>query len=160
MTSTILSQLPLLGRTARVDRLGEAGNELGLLKVIFSLCVFCAMGMIAAGPTIAAPAVGFRTIINFESPAGEPASLLVRATDGNLYGTTGGGGANGGGTVFKLDTAGTLTTIYSFCSQPDCLDGGDPRDGVIQATDGNFYGTTDEGGPNADFGTIFKLTPD
>ena len=135
-------------------------NKLGLLKVIFSLCLFCVVGTIATGLTLAAPAVGFRTIINFEPPGGGPAGPLVRATDGNFYGTTIAGGANDAGMVFKLNTAGTLTTIYSFCTTPACPDGAYPYEGVIQATDGNFYGTTNGGGLNTLFGTIFKLTPD
>lgn len=84
-------------------------------------------------------------------------ATLTQATDGNLYGTTSGGGANGEGTVFKLTTTGTLTTLYTFCSQSNCTDGGEPWAGLIQATDGNFYGTTSRGGAN-DSGTLFKIT--
>ena len=81
-------------------------------------------------------------------------TALVQATDGNLYGTTNLGGANGSGTVFKITPSGALTTLYSFCSQIRCMDGR-PRSGVIQATDGNFYGTTSVAEPAA-FGTVFK----
>src|ERR1039457_2819452 len=55
---------------------------------------------------------------------------LVQATNGDLYGTTAAGGANGGtygsgaGTVFKITPSGTLATLYSFCSQSGCTDGG------------------------------------
>ena len=94
-----------------------------------------------------------------------PFAGLIRATDGNFYGTTQEGGANpscdggfGCGTVFKITPSGTLTTLYSFCSQTGCPDGEFPYSGLVQATDGNFYGTTYEGGPN-DGGTIFKITP-
>jgi len=48
---------------------------------------------------------------------------VVQATDGNLYGTTTSGGANDGGTVFKITPSGTMTTLYSFCSQSGCADG-------------------------------------
>ncbi|MGA2076792.1 MAG: choice-of-anchor tandem repeat GloVer-containing protein [Terriglobia bacterium] len=100
---------------------------------------------------------------------GPSAGSLVQATDGNFYGTTGGGGAtdNGGnGTVFKITPSGTLTTLYSFCSQSNCTDGALPT-GLVQATDGNFYGTTYCGGANAGSldcsspgaGTVFKITP-
>jgi len=92
-------------------------------------------------------------------------SGLVQATDGNLHGTTGGGGANGGGgTVFRITPSATLTTLYSFCSESDCTDGADPA-GLVQATDGNFYGTTSGGGVNGTdcgsggCGTVFKITP-
>jgi uncharacterized repeat protein (TIGR02543 family) len=87
-----------------------------------------------------------------------PVAGLVQGTDGNFYGTTPEGGANGGGTVFKITPTGTLTTLYSFCAQSGCTDGEDPVAGLVQATDGNFYGTTYEGGTDG-FGTIFKITP-
>src|SRR5438445_3991318 len=53
------------------------------------------------------------------------------------------------GTVFKITPSGTLTTVYSFCSQSFCADGGSPAASLVQATDGNFYGTTGGGGPTA-----------
>jgi uncharacterized repeat protein (TIGR03803 family) len=90
---------------------------------------------------------------------------MVQATDGNFYGVTTGSESSGNncnpllgcGTVFKLTLGGTLTTLYSFCSQSNCPDGANPS-GLIQATDGNFYGTTYEGGAD-DVGTVFKITP-
>jgi uncharacterized repeat protein (TIGR03803 family) len=93
-----------------------------------------------------------------------PEAGLVQSTNGNLYGTTTYGGANGDGTVFKISPSGTLTTIYSFCSQSNCTDGEVPEAGLVQATDGNLYGTTSEGGAHAASGdayggTVFKITP-
>ena len=79
-----------------------------------------------------------------------PMAALIQASDGNLYGTTAFGGSNGWGTVFRVTSGGTLTTLYNFCSQPNCTDGSDPSTGLIQASDGNFYGTT--------AGTVFKIT--
>ncbi len=87
-----------------------------------------------------------------------PYAGLVQATDGNLYGTTSGGGANGAGTVFTITPSGTLTVVYSFCAQGACTDGEEPMAGLIQATDGNFYGTTFAGGASG-YGTVFKITP-
>src|SRR5262249_52560580 len=52
-----------------------------------------------------------------------PQGNLVQGTDGSFYGTTYWGGAQNGGTVFKLTSAGELTTLYSFCSQTNCADG-------------------------------------
>jgi len=93
-----------------------------------------------------------------------PYAGLIQATNGNFYGTTMAGGANpgylggGGGTVFKITPSGKLTTLYSFCAQTNCTDGFFPT-GLVQATDGNFYGTTEYGGANGDYGTVFKITP-
>jgi len=84
---------------------------------------------------------------------------LVHASDGYFYGTTTGGGTHSGGTIFKIAPSGTLSTIYSFCSQTNCSDGGNPVGGLIQATDGNFYGTTQGGGAKGQGGTVFKITP-
>ena len=86
-----------------------------------------------------------------------PAGALVQATDGNFYGTTEYGGASGGGTIFKITAGGMLTTLYSFCSQTNCTDGAAPIAGLVQATNGIFYGTTYAGGANG-FGTVFKIT--
>jgi uncharacterized repeat protein (TIGR03803 family) len=101
----------------------------------------------------------FTTLHSFEDTDGAyPNAGLVQATDGNLYGTTGGGGANDGGTVFKIAPSGTLTTLYSFCSQSGCSDGANPYAVLVQATDGKLYGTTSSGGTTNN-GTVFKITP-
>ena len=78
----------------------------------------------------------------------------MQATDGNLYGTTEGGGA-GDGTVFKISQGGGLTTLYSFTGGTD---GGFPLGGLMQATNGKFYGTTENGGAFQNYGTVFKIT--
>ncbi len=88
-----------------------------------------------------------------------PYAGLIQATDGNFYGTTPGTGANGAGTVFKITAGGTLTTLYSFCSQSGCTDGTAPYAGLVQGTDGSFYGTTTFGGAIGNYGTIFRITP-
>jgi uncharacterized repeat protein (TIGR03803 family) len=83
----------------------------------------------------------------------------VQGTDGSFYGTTCCKGTNGqGGTVFKITSAGKLTTLYNFCTQGGCADGDEPKDALVQATGGNFYGTTHAGGANGG-GTVFKITP-
>jgi uncharacterized repeat protein (TIGR03803 family) len=83
---------------------------------------------------------------------------LVQAVDGNLYGTTYVGGAHGYGTVFKITPSGTFKTLHSFCSQSGCPDGEFPQTGLVQATNGNLYGTTIVGGAYGS-GTIFEITP-
>jgi uncharacterized repeat protein (TIGR03803 family) len=91
-----------------------------------------------------------------------PIGGLVQATDGNFYGTTEYGGTGTGGfrqgVVFKLTPAGKLTVLYNFCSLASCKDGSNPFGGLVQASDGNFYGTTVYGGANNQ-GTIFQITP-
>ncbi len=85
----------------------------------------------------------------------EPGASLIQDAAGNLYGTTVTGG-NGDGTVFKVDTTGSETVLYSFCSIPSCADGRLPQAGLIQDTAGNLYGTTSGGGANG-YGTVFKV---
>lgn len=91
------------------------------------------------------------------TPDGEdPRSVLLRDASGNLYGTTQYGGTNGGfGTVFELSAKGKLTLLHSFAGTPD---GEDPYAGLLRDKAGNFYGTTQYGGTNGGFGTIFKLS--
>ena len=88
-----------------------------------------------------------------------PYAGLVQATNGNFYGTTNQGGANGQGTVFKITPGGTLTTLYSLCSQTNCTDGADPEAGLVQAANGDLYGTTERGGSINNGGTVFRITP-
>ena len=78
----------------------------------------------------------------------------MQATDGSFYGTTSAGGVHGYGTVFKITPAGRLTSLHSFES---ATNGANPNAGLVQATDGNFYGTTSGGGVNG-HGTVFKIT--
>jgi uncharacterized repeat protein (TIGR03803 family) len=99
------------------------------------------------------------TLHSFANTDGiRPQAGLVQASNGNLYGTTQGGGTNNEGTVFKITPGGTLTSLHSFCSQTGCPDGSSPYAGLVQATDGNLYGTTVLGGADGE-GTIFKITP-
>jgi uncharacterized repeat protein (TIGR03803 family) len=99
------------------------------------------------------------TIHNFSIPGGaNPSGALVQGADGNLYGTAHYGGTNLSGTVFKSSTAGATARLYNFCPVTGCADGQAPTDGLIQGTDGNFYGTTSVGGAHG-HGTVFKMTP-
>jgi uncharacterized repeat protein (TIGR03803 family) len=88
----------------------------------------------------------------------DPRAGLVLASNGNLYGTTGGGGTHFGGTIFQITSAGALTTIYSFCSQSACTDGERPTSGLVQGVNGDFYGTTQVEGAKGG-GTFFEITP-
>jgi uncharacterized repeat protein (TIGR03803 family) len=98
----------------------------------------------------------FSTILNFNTANGaKPAAGLIQAGDGNFYGTTAGGGSSSAGTVFQLTPAGTLNTLVNFSGTNGA--GAIPHGGVIQGSDGNFYGTTYFGGSSG-YGTIFQLT--
>jgi uncharacterized repeat protein (TIGR03803 family) len=94
----------------------------------------------------------------------QPYASLVQGSDGDLYGTTNTGGANGSGTVFKISPKGKLATLHNFCSLSNCADGSAPGNPLVLATDGNFYGTTESGGnsactfPGTGCGTVFKIT--
>ena len=86
---------------------------------------------------------------------GTQVSALIQATDGNFYGTTNGGGAACCGTVFRVTPAGVLTVLHSFAAGTT---DGNGANGIMQAADGNFYGTTALGG-SANIGTLYRLTP-
>jgi uncharacterized repeat protein (TIGR03803 family) len=99
-----------------------------------------------------------------------PGAALVQGADGSLYGTTyanewmwhfGFWYRGGAGTVFKMSTDGALTTLYAFGSLTNAsgvpLDGGNPQAGLVQGSDGSFYGTTSGGGTNGR-GTVFKIS--
>jgi uncharacterized repeat protein (TIGR03803 family) len=84
-----------------------------------------------------------------------PVGGLIQLADGNFYGTTTAGGAKIGGTIFKLTPAGSLTVLYSFgTNSTDGL----RAQGLMQASDGNLYGTTLSGGANG-LGVIFRISP-
>jgi uncharacterized repeat protein (TIGR03803 family) len=84
-----------------------------------------------------------------------PEGALVQGTDGNFYGTTQIAGANNYGTIFKITSTGTLTTLHSF----RFADGAYPQGTLIQAPSGTFYGTARQGGLVGGDGAVFKITP-
>lgn len=102
-----------------------------------------------------------------------PVAALMQASDGNFYGTTASGGANhcnnipqsGGncGTVFRMTPAGVVTTLHSFGAS--ATDGVEPLGSLVEGPDGNFYGTTIDGGANNcasgtnNCGTVYRITP-
>lgn len=103
-----------------------------------------------------------------------PTGNVIQGEDGNLYGATDSGGTGQYcvpsttvytcGTFFKLKPDGVLTTLYSFCSVGvNCLDGSSAYGGIVEGTDGNFYGTTWQGGTNSGrycsgCGTVYRVT--
>jgi uncharacterized repeat protein (TIGR03803 family) len=117
------------------------------------------ISFVCAATGIVSPAQTFTTLVGFNGSNGAYPEFisLVQGRDGTLYGTTSGGGANGGGTVFRVSSKARPMTLYSFCAQSNCTDGGSPMAGLVLAPDGNFYGTTNGGGQYAG-GTVFKMT--
>jgi len=123
----------------------------GLLKIACIVFLFCAVTVIPSH------AQTFKTLVSFDKTNGAmPDGPLIQGKDGNLYGMTLEGGPADAGTIFKITQKGKLTTLYSFCAQHGCPDGYEPYGGLVQATDGDFYGTTAGlGGPR---GTVLKIT--
>jgi uncharacterized repeat protein (TIGR03803 family) len=121
------------------------------------------------GPTLQGGLSGYGTLFRVTSPAGfstlrsfngqnaaYSSSKLIQAADGNFYGTAESGGTNGGwGTVYQTTPAGAITLLASF----DYTRGGSPVAGLVQDTDGAFYGTAYYGGTNG-AGSVFKMTAD
>jgi uncharacterized repeat protein (TIGR03803 family) len=134
-------------------RVGVATSALALVVVLGRVLVITPSAEAHAEAT-------FTVLYSFKygTDGGIPDATLVRDATGNLYGTTRLGGnpncTNGCGTVFKLDTTGTETVLYSFAGPP--LDGNDPQGSLVRDAAGNLYGTTRFGGIN-DFGTVFKI---
>jgi uncharacterized repeat protein (TIGR03803 family) len=140
--------------TTQAEKKGDSMKKFCISKMSCMIFIFC------AATATASPAQILTTMHSFSGGDGvNPYAGLVQGTDGNFYGTASGGGANLEGTVFKITPGGMLTTLHSFCSQPGCTDGNFPQAGLVQATDGNFYGTTAYGGTNGNYGTVFKITP-
>lgn len=105
------------------------------------------------------PAGEMTTLHSFAGPDSEgsrPQAGLIQGSDGNFYGTTAFGGANDMGTVFKMDASGNVTSLHDFVG--NLVDGVSPQAPLLQASDGNYYGTTIGGGPNH-AGTVFRVTP-
>lgn len=137
----------LYGTTTQGGSAGQGSVfEVTLSGTVTSIHSFCSLG------TPPACADGY-----------EPLAGLIQTTNGDLYGTTRNGG-NGGcssdcGTAFKITPSGTLTTLYSFCEQSGCTDGVTPEGALVQATNGDLYGTTNFDGASGGWGTLFKMTP-
>lgn len=98
------------------------------------------------------------TLYSFTGKAdgGWPYAGLVRGADGNFYGVAFDGGYSFGyGVVFRITPGGSYTVLCQFHSS----DGGNPYGGLVQGSDGNFYGTTYTGSTHR-YGGVFQVTPE
>jgi uncharacterized repeat protein (TIGR03803 family) len=122
------------------NTLGSVTNAAAMLSVI----------------PVTVPGVTLATLYSFKNAndGAYPLAPLVQATNGSFYGTAISGGANGDGTLFRMTTNGVLTVLRAFTGGND---GGVPKAGLIQAADGNLYGTTYSGGSSGG-GTAFRTT--
>src|SRR5579864_5347084 len=119
--------------------------------------LLAAVAVALVAPSATTAQQTFTVVYSFANGAdgAGPVTALIQATGGNLYGTTDAGGSQLVGTVFTVTPAGTHTVLHSFGNPGDAKD---PKAALIQASDGNFYGTTQDG-PDSGFGTVFKMTP-
>jgi uncharacterized repeat protein (TIGR03803 family) len=102
----------------------------------------------------------FKTLYSFCAQSGcpdgsNPYLPPIQANNGNFYGATSQGGIANNGTIFAMTANGKLTTIHAFTGYP--TDGSIPGDWLVQGPDGNFYGTTQQGGAD-NAGTVFEIT--
>jgi uncharacterized repeat protein (TIGR03803 family) len=115
-------------------------------------------GLAGYGVVFMVDAGGHETVLHtFDPGTGDgssPLGGLIQGPGGFLYGTTSTGGANGFGTVFRVDIHGNETILYNFAGSPD---GDYPARGLAMDAVGNYYGTTGYGGTGG--GTVFRLTP-
>ena len=156
----------MFGELMRTTRLITI-RESRVVRILLALTLFC------AGLPFASVAQEITAVANFAGADGNGPTSLVQGADGNFYGTTENGGTGNGsdlclppysgcGTFFKVTPSGTITSLYSFCSQLNCTDGSGPREALVRGTDGNYYGTTVFGGScqmEEGCGTLFKITP-
>ena len=163
---------PLAGLTQ-----GSDGNFYGTASSGGASCPTAFLG--ACGTVFRiTPAGEFAVLYTFSGADGiEPVAPLLQASDGSLYGTTWGGGnltcgpnyliddypyppQPGCGEVFRIDLSGNFAVVHAFGSLDfgaPFYDGAAPAGGLIQANDGNLYGTTCYGGPSVISGTVFRL---
>ncbi len=97
------------------------------------------------------PVSGFSVLHTFNGTDGSYPNALRQGSPGDLYGTTSGGGTKGFGTVFRISSGGTFSTLYNFCSKTNCADGSYPFGPLTLDSKGNIFGVLNFG--------VFKLSP-
>jgi len=131
------------------------GVQLTDSGAVFSCVISNAFGLVTSSNAALTVFSTSGVLYSFNGPeGGYPCAALIQGTDGNFYGTTQYGGLYGNGTVFSMTTNGIQSTLFSFDFY---VNGANPLGALLQASDGNFYGTTTYGGIH-DGGTIFRMT--
>ena len=103
------------------------------------------------------PTGKFTKLYDFDKTHGQDVHApLIQGADGNFYGTTSSGGSENSGVIFSVTPAGSLTVLHSFNNFN--FDGCLPYAGLVQASDGNFYGVSSSCGTGT-FGTLYSITP-
>jgi uncharacterized repeat protein (TIGR03803 family) len=149
-----------MNRIPRRNSFARAARFLNpvITATLAAVTVFIALAAASQAQTLNTLAT-FDYTVNGSGPVYGP---LAQGTDGNFYGTASSGGVKGKGTVFRMTPTGTLTALYTFCSQANCSDGTVPYAGLVLGTDGNFYGSSITGGADCQgcrgYGTVFKIT--
>jgi len=102
------------------------------------------------------PSGSLTVLFSFDDTHGRfPTSPVIQGIDGNFYGTTQSGGTGESGVIFKMTSTGTVTVLHNV---DGINDGNLPYAGLVQASDGNFYGVDGNGGASGSSGTFFKIT--
>ena len=158
---------PVLGMDGNLYGSGGQGGTSGSCTYSYGGCG----GIYKMAPTGKNYSVLYRFApTKVQTDGSNPVAPLILGTDGNFYGTTSSGGTStgrgfgGGGVIFKLTPSGSYSVLYNFCSLRSCVDGEFPYAGLVQGSDGNFYGTTNQGGARIHAGgftggAIFSINP-
>jgi len=136
---------------------GADGNLYGMTPVGGAANKGCVFEIIPGIGEVILHSFGDGTVSN---DGASPQAGLIQGADGNFYGTTQSGGAAiaSSGTVFKITPGKVLTILHSFGDGSILNDGSGPAGYLYQANDGNFFGTTQNGG-SAGSGTAFEISP-
>ena len=115
----------------------------------------CVLFVICIALAIQSPAQTVTTLQNFNNSS--PTAALIQGADGDFYSTLAGGQIGFEGSVYKMTPSGTFSTLYNFGANGGGADGNFPFGPLVLATNGDFYGTTEQGG-TARQGNVYKIT--